>query len=142
MNMIVKQFCAINRNEICDLCGVRGGGVMTRKEELEIEEAELYEKISKIKKEKEEIRENELVEKKKSVAKKIQYLRDNRDIILPLIEHSRTSCSDENYCNGYSSSDGYARCNKCFLIEILNGEWGDGEFEVDFNIGISCTDVD
>lgn len=114
---------------------------MTRKEELEIEEAELYERICKIKKEKEEIREKKLVEKKKSVAKKIQYLRDNKDIILPLIEHSRTSCSDENCCNGYSSSEGYARCNKCFLIELLNGEFEDGEFEVDFNIGISRTDV-
>ena len=33
---------------------------MTRKEELEAEEAELYEKITKVKKEKEEIRQKEL----------------------------------------------------------------------------------
>lgn len=114
---------------------------MTRKEELEVEEAELYKRITKIKKEKEEIRQNELDEKKKKVAKHIQYLRENKDIILSLIDHSKTSCSDDNCCNGYITSDGYARCNKCFLIEILNGEWGDGDFEVAFDVNISRTEV-
>lgn len=114
---------------------------MTRKEELEAEEAELYEKITKVKKEKEEIRQRELAEKKKSVAKHIQYLRENKDIILSLLEHSRTSCSDDNCYNGYITSDGYARCNKCFLIEILNGEYGEGDFEVTFDVHISRTEV-
>ena len=114
---------------------------ITRKEELEAEEAELYERITKVKEEKEKIRQNELAEKKKTVAKHIQYLRENKDIILSLIDHSRTSCSDDNCCNGYITSDGYARCNKCFLIEILNGEWGDGDFEVAFDVNISRTEV-
>lgn len=114
---------------------------MTRKEELEAEEAELYERITRVKKEKEEIRQSELAEKKKNVANHIQYLRQNKDIILPLLEHSRTSCSDDNCCNGYITSDGYARCNKCFLIEILNGEWGEGDFEVTFDVNISRTEV-
>ena len=94
---------------------------MTRKEELEAEEAELYERIT--------------------VTKHIQYLRENKEIILSLIDHSRTSCSDDNCCNGYIISDGFARCNKCFLIEILNGEWGDGDFEVTFDVNISPTEV-
>ena len=88
---------------------------MTRKEELEAEEAELYERITKYKEE--------------------------MDIILSLLEHSRKSCSDDNCCNGYITSDGYARCNKCFLIEILNGEWGEGDFEVTFDVHISRTEV-
>lgn len=116
-------------------------GKVTRKEELEAVEVELYEKITKVKKEKEEIRQKELAEKKRNVAKHIQYLRDNKDIILPLLEHSRKNCSDDNCCNGYITSDGYARCNKCFLIEILNGEWGEGDFEVTFDVHISCTEV-
>lgn len=114
---------------------------MTRKEELEAEERELYEKICKVKEEKEEIRQKELIEKKENVAKHIQYLRENKNIILSLLEHSRTSCNDDNCCNGYITSDGYARCNKCFLIEILNGEWGEGDFEVTFDVHISRTGV-
>lgn len=112
---------------------------MTRKEELEAEERELYEKICNVKKE--EIRQKELIEKKEKVAKRIQYLRENKDIILPLLDHSCKSCNDDNYCNGYITSDGYARCNKCFLIEILNGEWGEGDFEVTFDVNILRTEV-
>lgn len=114
---------------------------VTRKEELEAEETELYERITKIKEEKEKIRQNELAEKKKTIAKHIQYLRKNKNIILSLLDHSKTSCSDDNCYNGYSISDGYARCKKCFLIEILNGEYGEGDFEITFDVDISRTEV-
>ena len=112
---------------------------MNRKEELDIEEKELYEKLNKIKAEKEEIRQHEIKEKEKEVEKKLDYIRKHQDIILPLIKHDRTSCSDENPCNGYSYCDGHARCGKCFLTEILNGEWGN-VFDVDFNVDF--TDVE
>lgn len=108
---------------------------MTREEELNLEEKDLYEKLNKIKAEKEEIRHQKIEEKKKEVEKKLDYLREHKDFILSLIEHSRTSCSDEYPCNGYDYDKGYARCNKCCLIEILNGEWGnkiDVEFDVSF----------
>lgn len=109
---------------------------MTREEELEIEEKDLYEKLNKIKEEKEIIRQQKILDKRKEVAEKIRYLRENKDVILPLLKHSRTSCSDENPCNSYEYSRGYARCNKCWLMEILNDEWydeNDGE-NVDFDI--------
>ena len=117
---------------------------MTREEELKLEEKELYDKLNKIKEEKEEIRQQKISEKRKEVAKKIRYLRENKDVILPLLEHSRTSCSDKNLCNGcydYSNnhSNGYARCNKCWLMEILDNEWydeNDGK-NVDFDINFS-----
>ena len=112
---------------------------MTKEEELELEEKELYDKLNKIKEEKEEIRQQKISEKRKEVAKKIRYLRENKDVILPLLEHSRTSCSDENPCNGYEYSSGYARCNKCWLMEILDDEWydeNDGE-NIDFDIEFS-----
>lgn len=114
---------------------------MTRREELDLEERDLYEKINKIRSEREEILQQELEEKKRIVAKKIQYMRDNKNIILSLLKHNRTSCNDENPFNGFQTDKGYAKCNKCFLIEILNGEYGDGEFDVDFSINITETEV-
>jgi hypothetical protein len=63
-------------------------------------------------------------------------LREHKGLILNLIEHDRTSCSDENPSNGYGSADYVARCDKCHLIEILNSDWNN-EFSVDFNISIS-----
>ena len=112
-----------------------------REKELELEEKELYYKLNKIKEEKEEIIQQKISEKRKEVAKKIRYLRENKDVILPLLEHSRTSCSDENPCNGcYDYNNGYARCNKCWLMEILDDEWydeNDGEnidFDIDFSV--------
>lgn len=114
---------------------------MNREEELILEEKDLYNKLNKIKEERELIKQQKLEEKKSIVAKKIQYIRENRDIILPLFEHSRTSCSDDNVCNGYSHATKNARCNKCWLIEILDGDYVDGDFDVEFDININFTDV-
>lgn len=112
---------------------------MTREEELDIAERELYERLNEIREEKEEIRQQKISEKRREIAKKIRRIREHKDVILPLLKHSRTSCSDENHCNGYIT-DGYARCNKCWLIEILDDEWydeNDGEnidFDIEFDI--------
>lgn len=57
--------------------------------------------------------------------------------ILSRIQHSRTSCSDENPCNGYDDSVGYARCTKCHLMEIL--ETNDDTFEV--SLGVTITKI-
>ena len=109
---------------------------MTREEELILKEKELLKKLNKIKEEKEEIRQKKVAEKKEEVAKKIEYLREHKDIIIPLLKHSRTSCSDEHPYNGYSYYSGYARCKKCYLIEILNGEWGN-EIDITFDVEFS-----
>ena len=77
---------------------------------------------------------NKLREKAKI---KISKLREQKDLILSLIDHSRTSCSDSNICNGYGSADYGARCTKCHLIEIFDKEWDDGEWEVDFDVAIT-----
>ena len=67
---------------------------------------------------------------------RLDELRKNKDNILAMFEHDRTSCSDSNVSNGYGSASYGARCNKCHLIEILNSDY-DNEFSVDFNISIS-----
>lgn len=111
---------------------------MVREDEyisLENEEKALQEKLREIHTKKKEIEEERRLEKISENQKKIQYMRDNKDVILKLIPHSRTTCSDTNPCNGYCREDGYARCNKCFLIEILEGYYD--EFEVSFDLSIS-----
>ena len=83
------------------------------------------------------IKEQELKEYKEEVKAKIEKLRMNKDLLLGLIKHSRTSCSDDNVCNGYGSADYGARCAKCHLIEILNDEWLDGDFDIEIDVTIT-----
>lgn len=84
-----------------------------------------------IEKEKERIRE-EKIEKSKQFRDSLT--QEQKEIILSLFNHSRTSCSDEHPCNGWDSYEGYARCKKCALIEYFNDEIWDAEvcFDVDF----------
>ena len=79
----------------------------------------------------------ELEELSKLVELQKQLLKEQKDLILSLIDHSRSSCSDDNVCNGYGSADYGARCTKCHLIELFDQEWNDGEFEVDFDVTIT-----
>lgn len=66
-----------------------------------------------------------------AIAKIDSFSEEQKQFLLSLIEHDRTSCSDEHVYNGrYSRSDGGWRCRKCMLIEILNGEHG-GDFDFD-----------
>lgn len=37
--------------------------------------------------------------------------------------HDRTSCSDDNLSNGYgSSSSDWPRCQRCLLLEVVQGK--------------------
>lgn len=52
----------------------------------------------------------------------IELLRDSRELVLRMLDHGRTSCSDDCVTNGWGSrSDGGCRCNKCGLIELMDG---------------------
>jgi len=83
------------------------------------------------------LKEEELNKRRNIAKSKMEKLREQKDLILSLINHSRTSCSDTNICNGYGSADYGARCTKCHLIEIFDKEWDDGEWEVDFDVTIT-----
>ena len=104
--------------------------------ELSTRRAALNAQLAELDKEEERIKQDELNEKRAEARKKIEFLRENREFVLGLFEHERTSCSDEHPVNGYGYSAGHARCNKCFLMEILNGEWGD-DWKIEFNIDIT-----
>lgn len=82
----------------------------------------------------------ELLKLRTDAIYRINYIKKHADIILPLIEHERSSCSDDNICNGYGSADYGARCKKCHLLEILNGDYDAGDFYVDFDIIIRDVD--
>jgi len=98
---------------------------------------ELQELSEQLEKQK-QILKDEKLNKRKNIAKtKIMKLREQKDLILSLIDHSRTSCSDSNVCNGYGSADYGARCTKCHLIEIFDKEWDDGDWEIDFDVTIT-----
>lgn len=98
---------------------------------------ELQELSKQVEKQQKLLKEEELQKRKDIVKAKMKKLREQKDLILSLIDHSRTSCSNSNVCNGYGSADYGARCTKCHLIEIFDQEWSDGEFEVDFNVTIT-----
>jgi hypothetical protein len=79
----------------------------------------------------------EVDKKRRDIQEKIDSFLPNRDLILSLFDHSRTSCSDKNVSNGFMHSVGYARCSKCHLIEILNGHYDAGEFDISFDVTIT-----
>ena len=86
-----------------------------------------------------EAEKHELAKKQKAVEEKIASLSDEeKEFILKLIEHTRTSCSDDNTINGWDGEK--FRCNKCMLMEILNGEHG-GEFDFSFEVYINRVSV-
>lgn len=89
-----------------------------------------------------QILELEIEEKRKReehVLNKIGALTDDeKDFILAITEHDRSSCSDSNCCNGLSYSTGTWRCRKCMLMEILNQEHG-GCYDFSFSIDITET---
>lgn len=59
---------------------------------------------------------------------------DNKGVLLSLMEHGRTSCSDENPVNGYFNEHGVPRCNKCALIKLESYSLGDVEITVDISV--------
>lgn len=97
---------------------------------------ELVDLSKKIELQQQKIKEQELKKYKEEVKVKIEKLREHKDLLLGLVKHSRTSCSDNNVCNGYRSANYGARCPKCHLIEILNNEWLDGDFDVKIDVTI------
>ncbi len=104
---------------------------------LTLDEIEEIQKV--LDKRKTELKLEQINSKRKIAEQHIEILKQYKDIILPLIEHDRTSCSDEDPCNGYYFTDGRARCNKCHLIEILNGYHGNG-FDVRLEVVIINTE--
>lgn len=80
-----------------------------------------------ISKRQQEIHDEELRQRSEKAAIKMKQIREVKEAILSLFEHSRTSCSDENPSN----SD---RCSKCALMELIEEDWQDGEFEIEFSV--------
>lgn len=54
--------------------------------------------------------------------------------LLPFMEHSRTSCSDENPSNGYTTAGrgGAPRCKKCFLMQLAEEDLPQVSLDVEF----------
>lgn len=53
--------------------------------------------------------------------------------LLPFMQHERTSCSDENPSNAYSTQgrDGRPRCQKCFLQNLQLSDLQNVEFSLE-----------
>ena len=91
---------------------------------------ELLELKDKIQRREREI-EDEKVNKELEKAKEFLNSIDPKPY-LNLMEHSKHSCSDKHPRNGYDSSKGWAECNKCHFIEILEDhKVGINEFSID-----------
>ena len=100
---------------------------------------ELRAKRDKLDKDIKELEEKELLERQRVVSNKISMMTDEeKQFILDHMEHSRTSCSDENPQNGYYDDEHKWRCQKCMLMEILSGQH-EGRF--DFKISADIWEV-
>lgn len=66
-----------------------------------------------------EIRQQETQELNKAAFSRIVRILDNADVLLSLISHSRSSCSDDNPSNAHTTHGrgGHFRCAKCGLMQ-------------------------
>lgn len=69
---------------------------------------------------------------------RIQLLVEHRDVLLKFVPHSRTSCSDEDPNNGLGSADYGARCERCALLTLCEGD----HYHYDVQFGLHVTTVD
>ena len=103
-------------------------------DEINKERAKLQEKLKKLDTEEEKIKEVERQDKRKQTQKLVNLMREHKDLVLAMFpKHSRTSCSDEDVCNGFYSCEGHYRCKRCAILEILDGDDLTG-IEVSFGI--------
>lgn len=102
---------------------------MSKLEDLKRQKEELEAQIKAVEEEEQRAKEKAVLDKIKAMTP------EKKAMILELMEHDRTSCSDENPCNGYSYYNNRYRCRKCMLMEILNGEHG-GRFDFDIVVEI------
>ena len=102
---------------------------MAKLDDLRKQKEELEAQIKAVEEEEQRAKEKAVLDKIKAITP------EKKEMILGLMEHDRTSCSDENPCNGYSYYNNRYRCRKCMLMEILNGEHG-GRFDFDIVVEI------
>lgn len=86
-----------------------------------------------------DIENRERAERLRENHKRIEYLQENKDIILNLVHHTCGSCSDENPCNGIGKGGKYElyRCERCALLDILNPDSCNDQYDVKFSVHIS-----
>lgn len=63
---------------------------------------------------------------------RLRTLVTNRDALLALVPHGRSSCSDDDPNNGfYSRSGGGPRCDRCALMELTEDHADNFDFTLD-----------
>lgn len=102
---------------------------MSKLDNLRKQKDELEAQIKAAEEEEQRAREKEVLDKIEAMTP------EKKAMILTHMKHDRTSCSDENPCNGYSYYNNRYRCRKCMLMEILNEEHG-GRFDFDIVVEI------
>lgn len=96
---------------------------MNRKEELQKKRLIIEEELA-------DIREAERKVQEELDKEKLINFMDSIDVILKFVDHSRTSCSDEDVGNAYTTSGrgGAFRCNRCALLVAADTWKKDGEW--------------
>lgn len=86
-----------------------------------------------------DIESRERAERLRENHKRIEYLQENKDVILNFVHHTCGSCSDENPCNGIGKGGKYElyRCERCALLDILDTDSCNGQYDVTFSVHIS-----
>lgn len=65
---------------------------------------------------------------------KFQLLLKHREALLALVPHSRTSCSDGNVSNSFTSATRHPRCPRCALLELNESPWSAENFDFDLHL--------
>ena len=61
------------------------------------------------------------------------------ELLLQVVKrHERTSCSDENHSNGYTTEGrgSYPRCSRCYLLDVIDDSIDPDVERIHFEINV------
>ena len=68
---------------------------------------------------------------------KFMQLAVNKDALLDIVDHSRTSCSDAKVSNGFFTGEYGPRCTRCALLELRRSDASIYAEEFDVEVTVS-----
>lgn len=69
---------------------------------------------------------------------RFRLLVQHRDVLLKFVPHGRTSCSDEDPCNGPGTAGYGARCDRCALLQL--NEYDCESYDVQVGLHVRAVD--
>ena len=96
---------------------------------------DIHAQMKELQKKESELRDQKIQLEEEEAEACFEKIKAAKDVLLPLLEHDRTSCSDDTPINGLDFKGVY-RCAKCALINLLESDTCSG-YKIRLRVDIS-----